>query len=90
MNWTKIKTWLHRLYIGAEVFLIRNRNIMRLIGIALVIWGSYNLLFAPLMGREVYAPYRAFGMIIQADTMKGFFIGDVLVICLGAVIAWFT
>jgi hypothetical protein len=44
---------------------------------------------APILEMATVAPYRQFGIVYVGQT-SGYFLGDVLIMALGASIAWFV
>lgn len=79
--------------IWAEVYWIRTRSWLQLLlqmgGVFLVLLGTYNMFVVPLSDLVAFAPYRMWGVVVMAD-QGSYYLGDVLVMCIGAVIAWFV
>jgi len=78
--------WLETLGIRLRGLL---KTTVRVVGILLVLFAVYNMFAAPLFDLPVHAPYREWGVVL-ASNQKGYYIGDVLLIGLGSIIAWFT
>jgi hypothetical protein len=78
----------------SEVVWIRARHtiksLVRIAGILLVLLGAYNMLLAPALLMEPIAPYRQGLPILVSEQGGGYFLGDVAIIAIGAVIAWFV
>jgi len=79
--------------IWAETKMIKLRSFLRfliaLAGVGLVLLGVYNMFVTQLIDAPVIAPYRQWG-VIAVDRTSGYYLGDVLIIAVGAVIAWFS
>jgi len=77
-----------RLQLSAELWRIRLRKLLRatlgLAGLACVLVGAMNM----LTGSSMFAQYRVFGAVLTPTS--GYYIGDVLLIGGGAVLAWFS
>jgi len=75
-----------------EVALIRARHtiksLLRIAGILLVLLGAYNMLLAPVMAMDPIAPYRQGVPVLVSEQGGGYYLGDVAVIAIGAVVAW--
>jgi hypothetical protein len=80
-----------RITLGSYAIRIRAkvRTAAQLLGVGLVLWGMFNMLAAPLFGIESFAPYRIFG-VVAAGEDGVYYIGDALVMCAGAILAWFV
>lgn len=63
------------------------RTLVRLAGLALILLGAYNLLLSPFYG-TVSPGYRQLGFVMLQEG-SGYWIGDMVLIGLGAVVAWF-
>jgi len=76
----------------SEVALIRARHsiksLLRIAGILLVLLGAFNMLLAPVLMMDPIAPYRQGMPILVSQQGGGYFLGDIAVIAIGAVIAW--
>jgi len=76
----------------SEAALIRARHtiksLLRIAGILLVLLGAFNMLLAPVLMMDPIAPYRQGMPILVSQQGGGYFLGDVAVIAIGAVIAW--
>lgn len=85
---------LQKFKINAEIYGTRAKAKLRLIlqiaGIALVILSAYNLLIAPAMQTELWAPYRMFGSVYSSKEEVGFYIGDFVLMAVGAAIVWWS
>lgn len=83
---------LERARLAAEVYWVRARGwvrtLVRAVGVGFVLLGAFNLLVAPVVDITPLAPYRAFGIVL-AYPHGGYYLGDVVVIGCGAVLAWF-
>jgi len=80
---------LSGLYLGATI-----RTMIRAIGVLAVLAGGYHLL-VPLLGVDVpiIAPWRVIGVVWMDGPGIGntpMFVGDVILICVGAATAWFV
>jgi len=82
-----------RLRVRFETIYIRSRTwfktVIRLLGLALVLLGVYNMFLVPLFELQTVAPYRIFGPTMN-PWEGGYYLGDALIICIGAAIAWFA
>lgn len=82
-----------RLKVTAETYYVRFRTIfktgVRLFGLGLVLLGVYNMFLVPLFGFQAVAPYRLFAPVIN-PWRGGYFLGDAIMIGIGAAIAWFV
>lgn len=82
-----------KLRIGLQVRLLRTKtklkSLVRLLGVGLLFLGIFNMFVAPLVSVEPFAPYRIFGVVFASET-SGYYIGDVLLIAAGAILAWFV
>jgi hypothetical protein len=78
----------------ARLAYIRGRTVaktlLRLCGIGLVLLGAFNMFAAPALDVAAVAPYRAFGLVDAARDGTVFYLGDVLVMGVGAAVAWFV
>jgi hypothetical protein len=83
-----------RVKLNAEIYGTRAKAKLRLVlqiaGIALVILGAYNLLIAPAMQTELWAPYRMFGSVYSSKEEVGFYIGDFVAMAAGAAVVWWS
>jgi len=84
---------LERLKITGEVYATRAKANLRLVlqlaGVVLVLLAAYNMLLAPVLGMQIFAPYRA-AIILTPDSGTGaFYLADVVAMAFGAVLAWF-
>jgi hypothetical protein len=83
-----------RVKLNAEIYGTRAKAKLRLIlqitGIALVILAAYNLLVAPAMQTELWAPYRVFGAVYSSQEEVAFFVGDFVAMAAGAAIVWWS
>jgi len=70
-------------------FRAKVRMLVQVVGIMLLLWGVFNMLVAPVAGLEAVAPYRVFGPVM-AGSDGAYYIGDALVMCAGAILAWFA
>lgn len=65
------------------------KTLVRLAGIGLVLLGVYNMFLVGLLDVGVIAPYRQWGLIFTGN-QSAYYLGDVLVMAVGAIIAWFV
>ncbi len=67
------------------------RNVVRLVGLLAVVAGLYHL-FVPFVDPTLptWAPWRVFGLTANAGSGAIYHIGDVILMGVGAVIAWFV
>lgn len=76
-----------------EVAGLKLRNqikfLVRIAGLALVLLGAYNMFLGPVNG-ALFVEYRQLGLIMSQQGQSAFFLSDVVVMAVGAVIAWFT
>jgi len=80
--------WMERLVIKSRSLV---KTTIRLLGIALICLGVFNMFLGPLFDYAAVAPYRLWGPVYPyGPTRGGYYIGDALVMCVGAAIAWFT
>jgi len=83
---------IERLKVSLEVFYLRSkgwtRTGIRLLGIALVLLGAYNLLAAPVLQAQPIAPYRELGLVIFRR--GAYYLGDMLIMAVGAILTWFV
>jgi len=66
------------------------KSIFRIAGILLVLLGAYNMLLAPVMEMGAIAPYRQGLPVLVSENGGGYYLGDVAVIAIGAIVAWFV
>jgi len=62
------------------------RFLTGIVGIALVSLGAFNMLVAPVVNLTPLAPYRGIGVVVFER--GAYYLGDILVIAVGAVLAW--
>jgi len=65
------------------------KTLVRIAGIGLVLLGVYNMFLVGLLDMSVIAPYRQWGLIFTGK-QSAYYLGDVLVMAVGAIIAWFV
>jgi len=65
------------------------KTFVRLCGIGLVLLGVYNMFLTGLFDMSVIAPYRQWGLVFTGNE-SAYYLGDVLVMAFGAVLAWFV
>jgi hypothetical protein len=67
------------------------KNLVRLLGLLAVLLGFYHL-FVPFVGPSLptWAPWRVFGLTANVASGAIYHIGDVVVIAVGAIVAWFV
>jgi len=67
------------------------RNLIRLCGLLLVLLGAYNLLIAPMSEYAVWAPYRLLETVVGGGEGRAiFYLDDVLVMVIGALVTWWS
>jgi len=81
-----------RARVTAEAYGIRGRGWVRwgirMLGIAAVLVGGYNVVFAPLLVTpELFTAYRA--VIASLFVLPSPFVVDIALMALGATVAWF-
>jgi hypothetical protein len=83
-----------RVKLNAEIYGTRAKAKMRLAlqlaGLLAVALGAYNLLAAPVMQTELWAPYRVFGAVYSSQEEVAFFVGDFVAMAAGAAIVWWS
>jgi hypothetical protein len=83
-----------RLRISAETTAIRVRSRVRLaialVGIGLVLLGGYNLFGAPLTDGVTLTFYRDVLVAVGLEEYAITYLAEVVVIAVGAVLAWFS
>ena len=65
-------------------------SVPRLVALAVVLLGAWNLVAAPIVGVELFTDYRQFGVLYGDRQSLPIFLGDVVVIAIGAVGVWIT
>lgn len=66
------------------------KSLVRIVGILMVLLGAFNLLVAPALLLEPIAPYRQGLPIMVSDTGGGYYLGDIALIAVGAILASFV
>lgn len=87
MNLEGVKIRLETTYIRSRAWV---GLLVTLGGIGIVLLGAYNMFAAPLLGMETFAPYRIFGVRQTSTDSGAYFLGDAIIMCVGAAIAWFS
>ena len=67
------------------------KTAIRLLGLVAVLVGTYHLL-GPLIDPTLptWAPWRVIGVTANAGSGGVYYLGDVLVIAVGAIVTWFS
>jgi hypothetical protein len=85
---------LERLKITLEVWGLQaealTRSAIRLVAIAFVLVGAWNLLAAPVADTTLFSGYRTVTTAVIAGENGIVFFADILLIAAGSVIAWFV
>jgi len=85
---------IERLKLNAEIYGTKAKAKLRLIlqiaGIALLLLGAYNLMIVPVLQTELWAPYRMFGAVYSSKEEVGFYLGDFVVMAVGAIVVWLS
>lgn len=87
MDWNSLRLEIEILSIRAKT---KIRNGVRLLGLGLVLLGFYNGLIAPIAGTGFFAPHRVFGFFVVGQGHGIVFLGDALIVAVGAVLVWFV
>jgi hypothetical protein len=67
------------------------RTAIRLLGLIAVLIGTYHLLFSFIdPSLPTWAPWRVIGVTASPDSGGIYYLGDVLVIAVGAIVTWFS
>lgn len=89
MNYESIKIRAETTYIR---FRTLARTLLSVVGIGLVLLGAYNMLLVPAGDMAAVAPYRVIGTVTfeTGNGVSGYYLGDVVCMAVGAILAWFT
>jgi len=82
----ELPIWLETLGIRSRAYL---RTVLRLLGVGILFLGVFNMFGAAMLDMQAIAPYRQWGLV-GVRGAGTYWIGDSLVMCFGAAIAWFS
>lgn len=82
----ELPIWLETGWIRIRTFA---RTAVRIAGLGILFLGIYNMFGAAMLDMPAVAPYRYWGLV-RVGEASAYYIGDAVVMALGAAIAWFV
>lgn len=78
--------WLETLYIRLRTSV---STLLRLVGVVLIAFGAYNMFVVGLENAAVDAAHRQIA-VMRVSEYGVYYVGDVVVMAIGAALAWFA